>query len=313
MRWFFSAIMGIAAIFISFQVTQAQDALWKVEFYTNPFLAGQPAATTTVESVNYDWSTGAPFTGFQTDDFSIRFTRNVSFAESGLYRFTVNADDHFELGIDQKVVLSTIEEGAPGDPKSVDVNLTAGVHTIQLSYQEFIGFAFIFFDWKKVGESTTVNPGTGGEVATVNVATLNVRDQPGITGNILTKISRGQSFPVVARNENGSWIQINVNGQTGWVSAPLVRVSGNAPQPNVTQTPSAPNAPRTLVNLNFRTGPDTEFESLEVIPRGSVIELMGRNADSSWLRINFNGRSGWVIARFVRWEGGNFNNLPVAQ
>jgi uncharacterized protein YraI len=312
MKWLSVAVILIAGLFTSFQAAQAQEDVWQVEFYTNPFLQGTPAATTIVKDVNYDWSTGAPFTGFQTDDFSIRFTRNVWFSESGVYRFTVNADDHFQLGIDQKVVLSTIEEGAPGDPKSVDVNITAGVHTVQISYQEFIGFAFLFFDWKKVGASstTTVNPSPAGQFATVNVFRLNVRSEPTISGTIITKISSGETFPVVGRNENGSWIQINVNGQIGWVSAPLVRVSGNAPQTSA--TPSAPGAPRTLVNLNFRTGPGTEFESMQVIPRGSTVEVTGRNADTSWLRVNFNGRTGWVIARFVRSET-KFDDLPVVQ
>jgi uncharacterized protein YraI len=87
----------------------------------------------------------------------------------------------------------------------------------------------------------------------------------------------------------------------------------DAPQPQVPTTPTGFTV-QTTVNLNLRAGPTTDTESLLVIPRGSAAAVVGRTADNSWLRVNFNGTVGWVAFRYVTSETPlDFSQIPVQQ
>lgn len=80
--------------------------------------------------------------------------------------------------------------------------------------------------------------------------------------------------------------------------------------PQVTFTPapptaiptSAPVSGLTSTQVNVRSGPDAGRDSLGLLPAGSQIEVIGRNADGQWLVIIFSQSptgQGWVTAQFV--------------
>lgn len=69
-------------------------------------------------------------------------------------------------------------------------------------------------------------------------------------------------------------------------------------------TPIAPaNAPPqlTVTNefVNVRTGPATGYALLGKLDKGQQAVVTGRNSDSSWWQIQFEGKRGWVIGEFV--------------
>ena len=61
--------------------------------------------------------------------------------------------------------------------------------------------------------------------ATVTAANLNVRSGPGLDYDVLAVVSRDSSYPALGRNEDGSWVEIDVEGTVGWVSAEWVEVA----------------------------------------------------------------------------------------
>jgi uncharacterized protein YraI len=83
----------------------------------------------------------------------------------------------------------------------------------------------------------------------------------------------------------------------GWTA---VSVSSPHPQP---QPPSSSAATATVAhtyNLNVRSGPGVSHPAVTVIQRGNVVELIGRNAETSWLKIRLtNGIQGWSNANFL--------------
>ena len=91
----------------------------------------------------------------------------------------------------------------------------------------------------------TATPVVTGAAATVTGASrLNVRNAPNpISGQVLTRISRGDTFPVVGRNVDSSWWQLNVNGVIGWVNARYVTAVNvqNVPVTSNTTNPSSPS------------------------------------------------------------------------
>lgn len=83
----------------------------------------------------------------------------------------------------------------------------------------------------------------------------------------------------------------------------------DTPTPAFTDTPSPMPVPLAVTNadnVNFRAGPSTSYGSLGKLPEGTRLEVRGRLADSSWMRVCcWQGQEGWVAAQFLQL------NVPV--
>lgn len=66
---------------------------------------------------------------------------------------------------------------------------------------------------------------------------INVRGGPGTNYNIVGAANAGQHFPITGKNNDGTWWQIDFNGQKGWVFGELVTTQ------NVQQVAIAPDIP----------------------------------------------------------------------
>lgn len=126
-------------------------------------------------------------------------------------------------------------------------------------------------------------------------AQVNVRAEPNTGAARLGRLNRGDVYAITGQT-NG-WYSINYNGQTGWVSAGYVTTSGGAAPAAVVPAPGGLTF-TALYELNVRGGPGTNFDALSRIPAGSVVQIVGRTNDSSWLQVNANGVTGWVSAQF---------------
>jgi hypothetical protein len=91
---------------------------------------------------------------------------------------------------------------------------------------------------------------------------------------------------------------------------------GGAPAPVPVANPAAAEgAPSGITydpgyNVRLRGAPSTEADTIATLPYTVVVDIIGRNADSSWVQVNFNGTSGWAAA----WLGtvnGDLNAVPV--
>ncbi len=60
--------------------------------------------------------------------------------------------------------------------------------------------------------------------ATIIADYLNVRDGPSLDARILHVVTEGEVYAVIGRNADGSWVQLNVEGITGWVSGAWINV-----------------------------------------------------------------------------------------
>jgi uncharacterized protein YraI len=66
----------------------------------------------------------------------------------------------------------------------------------------------------------------------------------------------------------------------------------------------------TLDTINLRAGAGRSFAVITQIPLNTTLPINGRNATSTWLLVVYNGREGWVSARYVRVDGVNISDLP---
>jgi Tol biopolymer transport system component len=126
---------------------------WKAEYFNNAGLAGKPSyirdeAPNATGGLEYNWGNDAPEggrIGIRSDNFSVRYTRAINFADGGVFQFNVNADDGFRLMIDGQNLAGANPDqfwiSGPTGQQTFRVQVGPGVHTLTLEYLEIGGGA----------------------------------------------------------------------------------------------------------------------------------------------------------------------------
>jgi hypothetical protein len=125
---------------------------WRAEYYDNRQLAYRPLRILNNPGLSFNWGAGAPGLGLPADDFSVRWTRKVTFDE-GIYRFHAEVDDGVRLWIDGTLLVIGEWHDSPGTHYVADCPLS-GEHTLQVEYYEHAGEARVRVWWEKRPEPT---------------------------------------------------------------------------------------------------------------------------------------------------------------
>lgn len=149
--------------------------------------------------------------------------------------------------------------------------------------------------------------------AVVNTGALNVRSGPGVAYGVIAVSQQGHVVHLLGRNANSSWAKVRLfSGQEGWVNASLI-----TPNVPISSLPivSAPGVtPTAVVNtgaLNVRSGPSVGYGVVAWVQQGQTLQLLGRNAHSSWVQVRTPGNhTGWVNASLVT-ANVAISSLPV--
>ncbi|MFZ0549026.1 MAG: PA14 domain-containing protein [Candidatus Promineifilaceae bacterium] len=299
---------GAAEAHLSWTQTNVSIANWRGEYYANGSLSGSPVAIRDDASVDFNWGDGSPMSGMDKDNFSVRWTRSIVLP-AGHYRFTTRTDDGVRLWVNGQLL---IDRWYPQAVQAVDAetDVYGGPVAIKMEYFERTGLAEAHLSWVQ----TTVPP-TGGSgepgvgTATVASSYLNVRQGPAITYPIISTLTHGTVVQLGGyRNATGTWVLlILANGQQGWSYAPYLQTSVNIAslpvwnEPGTGNTSGATATVYGAYHLNVRTGPGVSYVPIMTIPRGTVVQLIGRNSASSWLKIQLpSGTQGWVSASYMQ-------------
>jgi uncharacterized protein YraI len=169
---------------------------------------------------------------------------------------------------------------------------------------------------------------TGDEVFSEDVVTattvvnLNLRDAPGLNGQILATLPAGTVVGFTGFMDNtGDWVQVDSEGHpVGWVAARFLSfVPGElqvAPAETDDEAEDAGQAAEevpedvfsedvvtatTVVNLNLRDAPGLQGMILNTLPAGSVVGFTGfMDASGDWVQVDAEGYPvGWVAASFL--------------
>jgi len=316
-------------------------SLWYADYFNGPDLGGPVIFSTSypASGLNLNWGMAAPGGPVPADNFSARFLRYLTVPNDlpeGIYTFHAYADDAFRFYVDGTLILDGWDTLAT-ERVTADVTLLNGPHTLRFEYREISQNAYLFLTWTPPAAQNPVLAPTGGSVppsaappaapsgitATVNTSRLNVRSAPTVGNNIQTTIGRGQSFPATGRTGDNAWIQLTVNGQSGWSSAQYLGLSGDinalpvidgqgggeAPAP----PPPQPTGVRgqVLTNLRLRAEPTTRAAQVGGVRWGETVDIIGRSNNHAWYQImRANGQTAWAFATWIRIIEGNFDALP---
>ncbi|PGW34003.1 peptidase M24 [Bacillus cereus] len=127
---------------------------------------------------------------------------------------------------------------------------------------------------------------------TVNASVLHVRAGSSTSHDVISRVYNGQTLNVIGE-ENG-WFKINHNGQTGYVSGEFVSKNGAKPNNNVS---TGGNNKVTADVLRVRTAPNTFSSVSGRVYEGQTLNVIGQ--ENGWVKINHNGKVGYVSGEFV--------------
>lgn len=99
--------------------------------------------------LNFNWGSGAPFTGMGGDTFSARWTGTFNFS-AGKYRFNATSDDGVRVFLDGTKILDGWKDQA-ATTYNVLRDVTTGNHTVVVEYYENVNTASIKMNWVKAG------------------------------------------------------------------------------------------------------------------------------------------------------------------
>jgi uncharacterized protein YraI len=304
--------LAVAQFGYALLTAPAPSNVWRGEYFNNTSMSGAPVLVRDDPHINFNFGFGSPGPGVAADFFSARWTRQFTFTP-GRYRCTVVSDDGVRFFINNTLLIDQWRVQAAAT-FSADVDL-AGSVSLRTEYFENTGLAEIRVSCVPVGVTPPPPPppGTGGPfpgTAVVTAFKLNVRTGPGTNFPIITKLNQGNVVPLGGfRNGAATWVQVVVpTGAVGWSSATYLQTSipvsslpvapgtGGQPPP----PPPSGNAVVTASFLNVRFGPGVGFGILTTIPGGTTVKMIGRNFDSSWVKIILpDGRQGWVNSFYL--------------
>ena len=294
----------------------APSGMWFTQYYNNRNLAGNPIWTTNETGPSHNWGTGGPGNGVPSENFSARWstTENIM---AGTYRVDVQADDGVRVYINNQLLIDQWRTSDGSQIYSSTIALPGGPTPIVVEYFEVTGLAFLNYTLNRVSGSVTP-PVTNEPNVVVTTGRLNVRSGPGLSYPPLTRITLNDRLPMTGRNASNTWVQIRLtDGSNGWVSAAFVRTTGLdlVPVVNAPAVP-APDASgyslQTTANLSLRTQATTVSRRLTVIPRGTTVEILGRNSSTTWWQVRYDGATGWVSGQFVALPAGmDVNRIPL--
>ena len=163
------------------------------------------------------------------------------------------------------------------------------------------------------GSTTTGSTTPSANSATIATGAANVRSGPGIGHGIVAVAGQGQTVTLLARNNINSWVKVQLaDGTQGWINASLIstNVKISSLPIQFEQTLSASGLVNTAA-LNVRTGPGVSYGVTAVVYQGQGVALLGRNADSSWVKVRLtNGTVGWINAAYIE-TATTLNSLPI--
>lgn len=127
---------------------------WEGRYYDNAELRGGPALVRDDPEIRFDWGEGAPASWMPADNFSVVWTRSVTFSP-GMYRFNVQSDDGVRVWLEDRLVMDHWRPMSY-EYHYVDGIYLEGTHRIKVEYFERAGGARIHFWWERSGAAAPV-------------------------------------------------------------------------------------------------------------------------------------------------------------
>lgn len=309
--------------------TNLNNAAWQALYFDNTDLEGEPVLSRYERTLNYNWSEDAPL-GLPGDNFSARWVGKFSFAE-GTWNFIAGADDGLRLWVDEVLLIDQWEAGDQFNTYSATLALKKGDHTVTVEYYDATGLAGITVRWELLPPSNATGNNQNNRPASptappLNIATpsalghvasgvLNVYNGPGIQYDRIGEIFLYQKFPIIGKNQDGSWYLLDLrDGRTGWVSADFLFRTGTTEIPVIIGSRTdqiSEEAALALSEVTLREDPGVQGQIIGMIAETSQLHVLGRSGDSNWFLVRYGELEGWAFGLNIQLKNKRAYELPI--
>jgi len=145
---------------------------------------------------------------------------------------------------------------------------------------------------------------------------LNLRAGPDTSYPVLAVMPTGAQVSIVGAAQNGIWLPVVYNGQSGFADGEYIAISGTAivasgadssGAATLAGTPSPPPSGTAVVlpsdGLNLRSGPSSNAGIITVMPAGARVTIAGPAQNGIWVPVIYNGQSGFADGTYLSLDG----------
>ena len=125
---------------------------WEGRYYDNPDLRGGPALIRNDAAIDFDWGESAPVDWMPADQFSVAWTRSVTFSP-GFYRLHVQSDDGVRVWLDNRLIMD-FWQPMNFEHHQYDGAYLQESHALKVEYFERSGLARVRFWWEPMSTTT---------------------------------------------------------------------------------------------------------------------------------------------------------------
>lgn len=144
-----------------------------------------------------------------------------------------------------------------------------------------------------------LNTGLNAQTATVHTNTgigLNLREEPGTDGAIITSVKNGGS--VVVLQKGNEWSRVAADGVEGFMSTKYLRFGSQTTAPSTGKI-AVVNNPKDTQVLNLRQSASLDAKVLDYYRNGVEVTIL--KAGSTWHKVQVeDGKVGYMMAKFLK-------------
>ena len=154
-------------------------------------------------------------------------------------------------------------------------------------------------------------------IALVNTSYLNLREGAGMDYEIIQALPGGTSTELIGHNADWSWVYVELeDGTVGWLKTSRVLLRGETVSSTVERLEDGNLASvnHGIVNtpfLNMRSGDGIQYAVQEILSDGTLLYVLGHNANGNWLYARVRDREGWVHSNYVVLRGDSMDTYPL--
>jgi uncharacterized protein YraI len=123
---------------------------------------------------------------------------------------------------------------------------------------------------------------------------LNLREKPSTSGKVIVVIPKGAKVALIPEKTKNGYRHVDYHGAIGWAYADYLILAASE------EGAAWVGKAKTTANVNLRNGPSTNYEVLEVVPKGTTVTV------SDWVSGGFryvkvNGVTGWISEKYLNY------------
>ena len=143
---------------------------------------------------------------------------------------------------------------------------------------------------------------TAGKQQTATVRTntgigLNLREEPGTDGAIITSVKNGGE--VIVLQKGSAWSRVSVDGTEGFMATKFLNFGTQSTQQPTTGKVAVVNNPRDTQVLNLRQSASLDAKVLDYYRNGVKVTIL--TAGSTWHKVQVeDGKVGYMMAKYLK-------------